>query len=162
MPAGETATNTGYYNASAECWSPYTEVLGEEYRNAFLAGRVRQLTVDAYAVQHAGGQPDKSVDVHLCGLYPVLEKGFRSSHVPPNLQRLSAAIEFWPHFPPPEERGVLTIFDVAICGPVLGRIHTTREWARSVWESWSPHHAAVARLVSDHLDAGLIEVNRGK
>src|SRR4029453_12797488 len=84
MPARKT-TNTGsYYNTSAECWDLYTEVLGNEYSNALLFGQIHQLTVDTYAVQHVGGpHPDKSVDVHLSGLYLALEKGIRSPYIPP-------------------------------------------------------------------------------
>src|SRR5690242_9965062 len=69
MPARKTTTTSlGYYNVSDECWDLYTEVLGTEYSNAFLFGQVHQLTVDSYAVQHAGGpHPDKSVGVHLSG-----------------------------------------------------------------------------------------------
>ena len=81
MPARTTSsTSRGYYNTSDECWDLYTEVLGTEYSNAVLFGQVHQLTVDAYAVQHAGGpHPDKSFAIHLYGLYLALEKGIRSS-----------------------------------------------------------------------------------
>ena len=152
MPAGSAAANQGHYNASAECWDLYTETLGEEYSNAFLHGQVHQFTVSAYAAQHAGGsQPDKVVDIHLCGLYLMLEKGIRSPYVPPHLQRLSALTDGWPHFPPPDDRGALTIFDVAICGSVLERIKTTRKWAGAVWESWSLYHTELERLVLGHL-----------
>ena len=76
MPARTSATKRGYYNTSDECWDLYTEVLGSEYSNAVLFGQVHQLTVDAYATQHAGGpHPDKSVAVHLLGLYLAFERG---------------------------------------------------------------------------------------
>src|ERR1051326_8735861 len=93
MPARNTATTSrGYYNVSDECWDLYTEVLATEYGKAFLFGQVHQMTVDSYAVQHAGGpHPDKSLDVHLLGLSPELEKGIRSLSLPPLLQRLVAA-----------------------------------------------------------------------
>jgi Family of unknown function (DUF5946) len=64
MPARHTTAARSHYNVSAECWDLYTEVLGTEYSNASLFGQIHQLTVDTYAVQHAGGpHPDKSVDV---------------------------------------------------------------------------------------------------
>lgn len=76
MPARKATTGRSYYNMSAECWDLYTEVLATEYSNAFLFGQIHQLTVDTYAVQHAGGpHPDKSVDIHLSGLYLALQKG---------------------------------------------------------------------------------------
>ena len=66
MPASENASYDGYYNTSGECWSVFTEVLGAEYDNPFIFGKAHQLTVDTYAIQHAGGEhPDKSVMIHL-------------------------------------------------------------------------------------------------
>src|ERR1041384_6466827 len=73
MPARPDAPPDGYYNTTRECWSVFTEVVGAEFANALLFGRAHQLTVDTYAVQHAGGpHPDNSpalcaaprVDVH--------------------------------------------------------------------------------------------------
>lgn len=152
MPARETAEARSYYNTSAECWDLYTEVLATEYSNAFLFGQIHQLTVDAYAVQHAGGpHPDKSVDVHLFGLYLSLEKGIRSPYVPPFLQRLVAAIEVWPHYEPPTERCSVTVFEVAMADSVEDHIRVVRKWAQEVWECWSKYHAEVARLISHHL-----------
>jgi Family of unknown function (DUF5946) len=152
MPIRETAINQSYYNTNAECWSLYTEVLATEYSNAFLFGQIHQLTVDAYAVQHAGGpHPDKSVDIHLSGLYLVLERGIRSPYVPPILQRIAGAIQVWPHFSPPDEIAPLTVCDVALCSTVLDHIHTVRKWAQMVWQAWSPHHREVAALISPHL-----------
>jgi hypothetical protein len=153
MPARKSTTTTrGYYNVSDECWDLYTEVLETEYSNAFLFGQVHQMTVDSYAVQHAGGpHPDKSLDVHLFGLYLGLVKGIRSPYIPPLLQRLVAAIEVWPHYEPPTERALITIFDVAFCDSTEDHIRVVKDWAQAVWESWSKYHAEVGRLISNHL-----------
>jgi hypothetical protein len=157
MPARNT-TARSYYNTSAECWDLYTEVLATEYSNAFLFGQVHQLTVDAYAVQHAGTpHPDKSLGVHLFGLHLSLVKGIRSPYVPPLLQHLVAAIDVWPHFEPPTPHRSLTVFDVAMCDSDEDHMRVVREWARGVWESWAQHHAEVARLISQYLDAEQME-----
>jgi hypothetical protein len=130
----------------------YTEVLEAEYSNAFLFGQVHQMTVDSYAVQHAGGpHPDKSLDIHLYGLYLALEKGIRSPYIPPLLQRLATDIKVWPHYEPPTETVSLTIFDVAFCDSTEDHIRVVREWAQAVWNTWSACHAEVARVVSEHL-----------
>lgn len=152
MPARESAVYEGYYNTSPECWLVYTEVVGSEFSHVVLFGQAHQLTVDTYAVQHAGGpHPDKSIGIHLCGLHLVLERGLAPTAVPPLLQRLAAGIDRWPHFPPPSNTGSLTVFDVAIADSPKAHIERVREWAASVWGAWSAHHAAVAALVSHHL-----------
>src|SRR5262249_46373353 len=117
-----------------------------------LFGQVHQLTVDAYAVQHAGGpHPDKSVGIHLSGLYFMHERGVRSPDVPPLLQRLASCVETWPHFHPPAEAGRLTIFDVALSNSPTDHAKTVRAWAREVWDSWARHHSAVRELVQRHI-----------
>ncbi len=90
------ATSRRLFQLLNECWSLFTEVIGAEFNNAVLFGQVHQLTVDAYAVQHAGGpHPDKSVDVHLTGLYLVIERGMPPTSAAPNLQKLASRIDAW-------------------------------------------------------------------
>jgi len=55
MPENRSLTYDGYYTVSPECWNVYTEVLQAEFSNMVLFGQVHQLTVNTYAVQHAGG-----------------------------------------------------------------------------------------------------------
>jgi hypothetical protein len=124
----------------------FEEVLAVEFQNAVLFGQVHQLTVDAYAVQHAGGQhPDKSVCVHLVGLYLMLERSVSPVEVPPLLQRLASTAS-WLHLDPPEARASLTVFDVAVAETLDAHALRVREWAAEVWSAWSPHHEAVREL----------------
>lgn len=152
MPVSGVARYDGYFNTSPECWKIFTDVLASEYSNAVLFGQTHQLTVDTYAVQHAGGaHPDKSVTIHLAGLYLVLERNLKPPGVPKRLQRLSDSIETWPHFPAPDARVPMTILDIADATSPEEQVVLVREWSRSVWEAWSPYHAEVARLVQRHL-----------
>lgn len=144
MPGREHLPPGGYYNMSRECWSVYTEVLANEYGNAVLFGQVHQLTVDAYAAQHAGGpHPDKSVDVHLVGLYLVIEKNVKPTDVPPRLQRMVERTAAWPHFEPPNIEWSINVLDVALAEDHAAKV---REWSAAVWRAWEPRHAAIAEL----------------
>lgn len=137
----------GYFNTSPGCWSVYGEVLAAEFQDGVLFNEVHQLTVDAYAVQHAGGpHPDKSVCAHLVGLHLVLKEGLAPTAVPPRLQRLVGAMSSWPHFTPPSVRGTLTVRDVAAARSPAEHARRVREWAAQVWEAWQSHHGAVAAL----------------
>ncbi len=150
MPATEVATYDGYFNTSQECWSVFTEVIGAEFSNAALFGKVHQLTVDAYAVQHAGGRhPDKSVFIHLTGLHLVLERGIPPPPVAPYLQQLATRVRDWPHFDPPSVVWPLTIFDVAMADDHAAAV---REWSAGVWAGWGTRHEAIAQLVAAYLD----------
>jgi hypothetical protein len=145
MPADSRATYDGYFNASPECWSVFTEVIGAEFSNAVLFGQVHHLTVEAYAVQHAGGpHPDKSVDIHLAGLYLMMESGIPPSAVAPYMQKLADRVHDWPHFDPPDVDWSRTIFDVAMSDDHVAAV---REWSAGVWEGWMAHHEAIAELV---------------
>jgi len=149
MPRQESAGYDGYFNASPECWGVFTEVLESEFSNAVLFGQVHQLTVDTYAVQHAGGNhPDKSVVVHLTGLHLALIQGVRPPNVAPLLQRFAGRVKTWPHLAPPRRIGDITVCDVALAESMEDHVNKVREWSRAVWDAWSEHHPEVARLVS--------------
>ena len=140
------------FNASAACWSVFEGVIAAEFQNRALFGRAHQLTVDTYAVQHAGGRhPDKSVCIHAVGLCLVLDRGVPPNDVPRRLQRLAGRTTDWPHFDVPAERASSTVRDVALAaGAVDEHVRRVREWASQVWTCWKPHHAAI-RGVGDGL-----------
>jgi hypothetical protein len=149
MPAGGQSYDRKFH-ASAECWSLFEQLIAAEFQNAVLFGQVHQLTVDAYAVQHAGGRhPDKSVCIHLVGLYLVLERRVKPVEVPPLLQRVARRTS-WPHLAPPEQTGLLTVRDVALADSAQTHAVRVREWAEGVWGAWSPH-LEVARELAGRL-----------
>jgi hypothetical protein len=138
LPWSDTAAYDGYYHTSAECWGLYSEVLAEEYGHAVLYGQVHQLTVDAYAVRHAGAaHPDKSVGVHLAGLYLMLKRDASPPMVPGHHKQLARSVAQWPHFALPDglDDGP-TVFDAALTESVDEHIERSREWARRVWAVW--------------------------
>lgn len=148
MPARTGLTTHAYYNASPECWAVYTEVLAAEYSNAVLFGQVHQLTVDTYAVQHAGSaHPDKSVDIHLAGLYLVLERGVRPTDVSPHFKHLADTVREWPHFEPPSVQWPMTVFDVAMAATPIEHAELVRQWSAGVWKEWALAREEIARLV---------------
>ena len=152
MPVNRWAAYEGHYHTSPECWSIYAEVLGREYNDPVLLGGVHSLTVDAYAVHHAGGgQPDESVGVHLAGLYLVLERGVSPGSIPLIQGRLAERVGRWPHFSLPSARPRRTIFDVAVCRANDEYMRTVRAWASEVWDAWSEHRPRIARLVKRHV-----------
>jgi uncharacterized protein DUF5946 len=138
------------FHASAECWAVFEEVLAVEFQDATIFGRAHQITVDTYAVQHAGGRhPDKSVCVHLIGLYTAIECGVTPGEIAPRLQRLVSKMNSWPHFEIPPGRARLTVHDVALAlGDREAHVAKVRAWGLEVWECWSPHHAAVRALAA--------------
>ncbi|HSB10513.1 MAG TPA: DUF5946 family protein [Blastocatellia bacterium] len=148
MPLSE-RTYDRKFHASAECWSVFEEVLAAEFQDPVLFGQVHQLTVDTYAVQHAGGQhPDKSVCVHLVGLHLVIEQKLAPVEVSPLLQRLVSGTS-WPHLDPPAERASLTVCDVALADSSQTHAQRVREWAAEVWRTWRPHHGVARELARD-------------
>ena len=138
------------FHASAECWEVFEEVLAVEFQDATIFGRAHQVTVDAYAVQHAGGRhPDKSVCVHFVGLHLAIERGVTPGEIAPRLQRFASRMTSWPHFDLPAERARLTIQDVALAlGDREAHVEKVKAWGREVWDCWRPHHAAVRALAA--------------
>ena len=104
------------------------------------------MTVDAYAVQHAGADhKDKSVAVHLVGLHMAFEQAIRPREIAAYLQRLASRVQVWPHFEPPGDVGPMTVFDIAMAAPER-HVELVQDWARQLWSAWRPHHDAVKEL----------------
>ena len=150
MPRNANAVYEGYYHCSAECWSVYADVLGFEFANAVVFRQVHQLTVDTYAVQHAGGgHPDKSIAVHLAGLHAAFDLNMPSIQIPRLLQRLAECVDVWPHFPPPDSTGPVNALAVALaCSPQV-HVERVRKWSRMVWIAWSFYHRDIAAFVHE-------------
>jgi hypothetical protein len=137
----------GYFNTTPECWSLFTEVQGKQYGNVLLGRYTHQSTVDAYAAQHAGANhPDKSVAIHLLGLYLVIVQDVDPLEVAPKQQHIASRRANWPGLIRPENQGVLTIFDVAMSDDD-DHIETVDAWAREVWAMWDRHHQTIAELL---------------
>ena len=151
MPLDSRAAYDGSYNCSPECWAIYSEVLGFEFSNAVVFGQVHQMTVDAYALQHAGGHhPDKSVVIHLAGLHAAFDLRLHQVTIPRLLQCLANSAKTWPHFEPPSWMGPLTIFEVALASSSVEHVLRVRKWASFVWEAWSPYHRQIAIFTEKH------------
>jgi hypothetical protein len=136
--------------ASPECWHAYGELAMFAVEHPQLAA-LNQLTVDAYNAQHAGSPtPPISVAYGLVGLQLALERGLDGETVQGIHSRMGKPQDWWPSFPPPAERAVLTIADVRRAGLETGsaRRHedAVRAWAESVWGSWSERQDDVRAL----------------
>jgi len=152
MPENKALTYDGYYTVSPECWSVYTEVLEAEYSNMILFGQIHQLTVDTYAVQHAGGiHKAKSVMVHLAGLYLVYEMGIKPSQVSKLHQRMAHKMKIYPEFTPPEETGKITVFDIAMASDQVEHADLVEKWSKQLWNVWSHVHQDIDFLVQKYI-----------
>jgi hypothetical protein len=151
MPQSEKVTYDGYFNCSPECWVLFEEVLAVSSGDPEKYAPVHQLTIDAYAAQHAGGRhPDRSVLVHLAGLHAAFELQMPWADVPAMLKQLAVRVPAWPHLVPPEFPSPLTILEVALAEGPADHVARVGSWANSVWHSWADQHDTVARLVKAH------------
>jgi hypothetical protein len=142
-------------NASPECWQLYGEVQGFALHHLELVRDFHQLTVDAYAAQHAprevgGDVPPIWVAYALVGLHLALDRGVSGIEVRAAHQRMGKPEPSWPRLPTPERTGAMTVFDVAAAGAMVGSVaghaKAVRAWAAAVWQAWAAQHATVAAL----------------
>lgn len=140
-----------YIGASPGCWSAFGEISEKEYGD-FRYARVHGLTVDTYCAQHPGEpspQAVRSVAVHLVGLCLQMERDLRPDELYAVHKRISSLAKkreksiHWLN--PPTSLGETTILYVLDAGGPDEHAGRVREWARSVWEAWSPHHETVRR-----------------
>jgi hypothetical protein len=147
-------------NASPECWQLYGEVQGFALGHLELVRDVQQLTVDAYAAQHAsrevgGDVPPIAVAYALVGLHLALDRGVSGLEVRAAHQRMGKPDPSWPRLPAPARTGAMTVFEVAAAGVMVGSVagHATavRAWAAAVWQAWAAQRARVAALTDRFL-----------
>ena len=150
VPEMEGATHR-YIGASSGCWAAFGEVSEKEYGD-FRYARVHGLTVDAYFAQHPGEptpQAVRSVAVHLVGLHLQMERDLLPEELYAVHKRVSSIAKerkeevFW--LEPPASLGETTILYVLGASGPDEHAERVREWARSAWEAWSPHHETVRR-----------------
>lgn len=150
LPETDGATHR-YIGVSPECWAVFGEVSGKEYGDLRYA-RVHGLTVDAYCVQHPGEpspQAVRSVAVHLVGLCLQMERNLLPEELYATHKRVSTLAKegkldvLW--LEPPNLLVRPTILYVRDANRPEEHAERVREWARAVWEAWSPHHETVRR-----------------
>jgi hypothetical protein len=150
MPRSEKVSYDGYFNSSPECWVLFEEILAGASGDPQYQP-VHQLIIDAYAAQHAGGKhPDRSVIVHLAGLYAAFELKMPFAQIPPLLKRLATAAAAWPHLVPPEFPAPLTVLELATADGAAEGVPMAGTWAQAVWNSWAEQHETVARFVQEN------------
>jgi len=133
-----------YMTASPACWSTYGELLAVQY-NDLDRMRFHQLVVDAYAVQHPGGDDPRavrSVGIHLMTLCLFLEHGTDPA-MGAELHRRMVERPVFHRLTPPEHRGRLTCVDVPTSGPASAARSSVYVWANDAWAAWVVHQDTV-------------------
>ena len=132
-----------YMLSSASCWSAYGQVLEKEYSDARY-WKNHRLTVDAYAVQHPGGNCARSVQsvaVHLVSMYLVFERQLPQNQV---TQLLSRATEFtFKWLEPPENLGSVNVGDILEVENHIEHNIIVERWAKSSFNAWEDHHKTI-------------------
>lgn len=140
-----------YMTSSPGCWAWYGDVLAREYSD-FRYGKVHQLTVDAYAVQHPGTpspQSIQSVAVHLISLCAVLEHGTDLHRASQVKQAAAQGKERFTWLSPPPSMGEITVADVHRAENAQEHAQWVRTWAKATWDAWSAHHDTVRTWFSE-------------
>jgi hypothetical protein len=102
-------------------------------------------------VQHPGDptpQTIQSVNVHLMALYLRLEKRLAPNYVMELMGKAANRLgEEFRWLEPPEERGEITVLDVAQAENGTQHQELVQQWASSAWKAWGSHHGRAEHLV---------------
>jgi hypothetical protein len=137
------------------CRATYGEVLAREYSDAAYASNHR-LSVDAYAVQHPGRpspQSIQSVAVHLIRLCLLLECGLEMSRANDAMLKATESKKKFVWLEPPPSRGAITVADIHRAKNPQEHVMRVREWAKSAWRAWSPHHSQIRAWLPSGFDS---------
>ncbi len=108
---------------------------------------MRQLPVDAYAVQHPatnGRVAAQSLALHLMTLCLFVEHGVAPSRGPELHKQMVADRPSFPVLGAPPQGGALTLADVPLDEDEDVLRAALWRWAAAAWEAWAEHHATVS------------------
>lgn len=142
---------------SSGCWKLYCEgILVREY-GEWNYPPIHRLTVDAYAAQHPGRetpQTTQSVIIHLTSIDLVLHERFSSEAAAEKTgQLIEHHRDGFSWLEPPENRGAVTVVDVAGAHDLAEHTELVEEWAQSVWNAWEKHHPAIEQWTRMAIDS---------
>lgn len=137
-------TQGGGLIPSMDCNRLCMEILAREYSDpAYFA--VHRLTVATYASQHPDSVKPHSAAVHLVVLCLAIERGLPQHVIRQHLRRASAGLRARPpeRLAPPEQRGSMTVADIAGSRNASEHCARVHRWASEVWSAWQPEHERV-------------------
>jgi hypothetical protein len=143
------APTPAHLGASSACWALYGRLLVCEYTMTG-DGRIRQLTVATYAVQHPGASkhdPCGGTALQLIALYLLLERGTSAPRTAAMLERIRVRASAVRSLEPPTSNGTINVADVLAARTPNDHAQLVSRWARDVWLAWTPHHAQVRRWI---------------
>ncbi len=142
--------------SSEACFAAYGRVLARCYEDAHLL-RVRQLAIDAWAVQHPAPSSrvsNQSLALHLMTLHLFFDEGVDPGQGPALHKSMMVGRPDYAWLQPPLDRGAVTVADVV--PPERQRLEA---WARAAWQAWADHHSIVWSWVhrwrQSHLPLGV-------
>jgi hypothetical protein len=134
------------------CWALYGELVARGIGWGTNRGTV-QLATDAYAAQHATN-PDprnrQSVAVHLMSLGATFELGLAPGRTTALIGGWTHRVGGYPALISSTIHGDLTVAQALDADGAAASGRAIERWARSVWEGWSDHHAAIRELLAEH------------
>lgn len=137
------------------CFAAYGRVLARCYEDAQLLP-IRQLAVDAWAVQHPAPSSrvsDQSLALHLMTLHLFLEEGVAPGQGPALHKSMMISRPTYAWLEPPLDHGAVTVADVF--PPDRQRLYA---WTEAAWQAWADHHSTVRHWVhrwrQSHLPPG--------
>ncbi len=134
----------GDMRTSPGCWSLFCELLDREFSNPAY-WPAHQLSVHAYALQHAASNPA----LHLLALSLRFDHGFSDERILP-VMRCEPAEGGVAHVEAPAAPNTVTVVDVCKARDACAHIAAVERWADCVWQSWGTSHEVI-RIVAARL-----------
>ncbi|GAA6182415.1 hypothetical protein NBRC116594_38530 [Shimia sp. NS0008-38b] len=145
-----TGPTHAYMISSSGCYAAFNRLLAAEYSDPALR-TTHRLTVDTYAVQHAG-DPNSRRAVQSVGLHLARLKLQLTHDLPPKetndvmLGMSEHKATLIPLAPP--TRFTLTVADVAPRAGTKQHSAKVRDWAQATWDDYAAHHDYISDWIA--------------
>lgn len=139
-----------YMVSSPGCWRAFTELQADELTR-FGYPPAHGLAVDAYAATHGGEGSQRrdrqSVCLHLMAICLLLETDRGPESRMMLLREMTATKVDWPTLRRPPGTPSLNLQHPAAGVDVEDYSNRVGQWARAVWDFWTPEHPRVRALL---------------
>lgn len=140
-----------YMSASARCWARYGDILAREYSDTDY-WRAHRLLTDAYCGHHSVGEDRRarqSLYIHLGALWLHYERRTPEQDIVSFLRRGAKSGHDFPHLEMPAASHAVRIDAIHAASDAAEHGAAVQNYARAVFDAWSPHHAVFANFVAE-------------
>ena len=138
-----------YLLSTPGCWAKFGQLLALEYQD-LQYGRVHEISVDAYALQHPGEKSSQTINsahIHLAGLYAYFKLGRNFDELDLIKREVAKHKQNFLWLEPPKNMERINVGTVLQASNATEHGVQVEKWAHYIFGKWEVHHSVIANML---------------